>query len=107
MDKIISCKVCAFYKFSHEIYLPLEGLRYLLPGFQRRQARVLDSLLLLLGSTLEKDIECTINVSKFGNVKLGHLPGTPKAEKLSDSGDLIRPVIVGSQFDGTRSTLLK
>lgn len=84
-------KMHAFYKFLREIYPALEGCQYLLPGLQQRQQRQQRQQwqeddkgeLLLEGSCPEETAidGCTMNVSKFGSFKLGHVPGMTIAEK--------------------------
>ena len=80
MDDIVSYKTYEFYKFLREIYPVLEGCTYLLPGLVRRGGG--RSSRMSLDDDDDDDLGPTINVSPYGSVKLGHVPGMSSADKV-------------------------
>jgi len=80
LDDCVQSKTYEFYKFLREIYPALEGCTYLLPGLVKPSS----------GRMLSEDEEDavqamvgpTINVSSFGNYRLGHVPGMTRAQQV-------------------------
>lgn len=79
LDDIVSYKTYEFYKFLREIYPVLEGCTYLLPGLVKRGGR---SRMSLDDDDDDDMMGPTINVSPYGSVKLGHVPGMSHADKV-------------------------
>lgn len=83
-------KMYAFYKFLREIYPALQGCQYLLPGLQQWHQGDKGELSLKGSySDVMASNGCTMNVSKIGSFKLGHVPGMTIAEKSK----LTKPVL--------------
>jgi len=81
LDDVVSYKTYEFYKFLREIYPVLEGCTYLLPGLVKRGGGR-GSRMSLDDDDDDDDLGPTINVSPYGSVKLGHVPGISHADKV-------------------------
>jgi len=84
LDDIVSYKTYEFYKFLREIYPVLEGCTYLLPGLVKRGGGR-GCRMSLDDDDDDDDLGPTINVSPYGSVKLGHVPGMSQADKVRSS----------------------